>query len=231
MVVTGTGCRWAFFLNRKSRTSSIFSGFNKHANNIKYMEFIFDSLSLQVPGQVYQPAEDSFLLAEAAKDCRGRVLEMGCGCGLASLVAAKNAEHATGADINPLAVRCAGKNAELNNITNADFVESDLFSAVNGSFDTILFNPPYLPTRKGEKLPGRLNRAFDGGSDGRSIIDRFLQDFDSRLAPPGRLYLVQSSANNPEKTFSLLREKGFSAEAAKRQDFFFEHLLLLRAKR
>ncbi len=185
----------------------------------------YQDLRLMVPESVYIPAEDSFMLADAAYPA-GKVLEIGCGCGIVSIAWAKNNE-VLGVDINPEAVCSARENAQYNKV-KASFIESDLFSGVKRKFDVILFNPPYLPTEKSEVLQGALNLAFDGGNDGRIVIDRFLEQFQEFLKPGGVLFLVQSSLNGFEETVSKLENLGFRVEIAASSAFFFEKLFLLK---
>lgn len=196
------------------------------------MELSYGGLRLQVPDDVYPPAEDSFLLAEGAKRLRGRILEIGCGSGIASLCCAKasSANSVLGLDMNPSAVRCARENARSNGITNAEFRKGDLFNGLAGQeFDGILFNPPYLPTTEAESIQGPLNLAFDGGPDGRRVLERFLAGFDRHLCPGGVLLLIQSSLNDKRKTMAALRSLDYRARTVKEERFFFERIWLLRA--
>ncbi len=195
------------------------------------MDLSFRGLRLEVPGSVYPPAEDSFLLSEGAERLRGRVLEIGCGSGIASICCARAhpSNKVLGVDINRDAVLCAGRNAKGNGIRNASFRRSDLFSSVRGTFDAIMFNPPYLPTGGDEEMSGPLNAAFDGGPDGRSVLDRFLGGFDRHLRPGGVLLLIQSSLNDKAKTLRTLRSLGYRCRAVREERFFFERIFLLRA--
>ncbi|MEW6035059.1 MAG: HemK2/MTQ2 family protein methyltransferase [Candidatus Micrarchaeota archaeon] len=198
------------------------------------MEFTYRGLALTVLESVYPPAEDSIMLARAAEALHGKVLEMGCGCGLASLACAVISPDSLvlGADINPMAVKCAVENAKRNGIRNVRFMESDLFSGLDAKkFDAILFNPPYLPTSEAERIPGQLNHAFDGGSDGRQVIDRFLEKADAHLKPGGILLIVQSSLNDLEKTRSALAAMSYEVEIADEEKFFFERIYLLKAQK
>jgi len=79
------------------------------------MEMDFKELHLSVFNSVYPPAEDSFMLTEAAEMLQGRVLEVGCGCGIASL-SCKNASEVIGVDINPEAVNMMEENILLNKV-------------------------------------------------------------------------------------------------------------------
>ncbi len=195
------------------------------------MEFAYKGLRLLIPEDVYPPAEDSLMLADAASGLRGRVLEVGCGCGIASLACAKNGgSQVLGVDVSPNAVRCAAENAARNSIKNAKFIKGNLFSAVEGmQFDALIFNPPYLPTKEAERIKGPLNHAFDGGDDGRKALDRFLTEFNRYLKPSGLLLLVQSSLNGPEETRAKLGALGYKVETVEKQSFFFESIYLFRA--
>ncbi len=199
------------------------------------MDFVFEGLSFSIPDDVYQPSEDSFMLAKAASKAKGDVLEVGCGSGIASLAcaSANPKNNVFGIDISDSAVKCARENAKKNNIANArfdnrDFFKTDIFGGLN-SFDSILFNPPYLPTEYNEKLEGPLNFAFDGGKDGRKILDPFLARFDRFLKPGGSLFLVQSTLNNPKKTEKKLKALSYKTKTVEKEDFFFESVFIIKA--
>ena len=119
-------------------------------------EISFGTLRLSIAPTVYEPSEDSFLLATYASGITEgkKILEIGCGSGIASLsaAAANPKNKVLGVDINPKAVECAKGNAKRNGVENAKFAVSDLFANASGKFDSILFNPPYLPTSRDEKL-------------------------------------------------------------------------------
>jgi len=90
---------------------------------------------------IYEPKEDSFLILKYIKNyCNGNVLDMGCGSGILSLEAMKYSKDVLGVDSNEECVEHC-KKKEIN------VVRSDLFSNVNGKFDLVIFNPPYLPER------------------------------------------------------------------------------------
>ena len=126
---------------------------------------------------VYIPSDDTFLLAENLDIKEGQsVLEIGTGSGLVSMYASRLTDDITATDINYNALELAEKNFEKNNINTIKLEFGDLFEPVKDKkFDVILFNTPYLPTEEEDIIDSDLNYAFDGGSDGRKIIDRFLQ--------------------------------------------------------
>lgn len=200
----------------------------------------FSGLRLRTAASVYVPHEDSFLLAEAARvHAKGRILDLGCGTGIAGLAASQNSAvtEIVFADVNPDPLKLAEVNAKENDLKKKySFVQTDLFAALNGQkFDTICFNPPYLPTEKAEKIEGHENAAYDGGSDGRKVLDRFLKDFDRFLAAKGQLLLLNSSVSakdgisGNEQTRRKLEKKKFKVEEVGKQGFFFEQLVIFRA--
>jgi SAM-dependent methyltransferase len=74
-------------------------------------------------------------------------LDLGCGCGIQSLLAAHHSERVTATDINPRAIAMTRLNAALNGINNIDILEGSYFEPVEGqTFDLILANLPYVIT-------------------------------------------------------------------------------------
>ncbi len=182
----------------------------------------------------YEPQEDSILLAKAVERFAfGKFLDLGCGSGIQGIAAAKSGKtnEIVFADLNENALNAAKKNfGEEKLQIKARFVKANLFSKLaNEKFDVIAFNPPYLPTSREEKLSGSINLAFDGGKDGREVVDKFLQEFESHLNQKGILLLLNSSLSNNEKTIETLKQKNFEVEIVEKQDFFFEHLIVIKA--
>jgi methylase of polypeptide subunit release factors len=91
-------------------------------------------------------------------------------------------------DINRSALRFCRINAALNGVPSATIVESDLFGAVEGAFDLIIANPPYLVDRL-----SRLYR-HGGGQFGEGLSLKIAEQGLTRLAPGGRLVLYTGSA-------------------------------------
>ena len=180
---------------------------------------------------VYIPAEDSYLLADnlLIKDGQS-VLEIGTGSGIVAMYASKLTDNITVTDINFDACELARKNFEENNIENIEILFGNLFEPVkNRKFDVILFNTPYLPTEDDEILDNTLNYAFDGGLNGRKIIDLFLNEVKNYLNDGGTVQLIQSSLSDNEKTLNMLDNLGFIAEIAEKEHFFFEDITLINA--
>jgi release factor glutamine methyltransferase len=195
----------------------------------------FGSCIFDVFEVVYEPAEDSFLFAENLKVADGMaVLDVGTGCGLLAVTAAKTASRVVAVDLNPFAVRCAKRNAQLNNTENRiDFVQTDLFAALSpeGSFDLVLFNAPYLPSEPGEETSW-IGRAWAGGANGRAVVERFISEVSPYLKADGQVLLMQSTLTGVDETLRQFQTHGFRAVVkATRQLPFFETLTLIEAKR
>lgn len=125
---------------------------------------------------------------------RARVLDLGCGSGAGGLVAARllqgsltGLEELVLADINPRALDFASANATLAGAPRTHCVESDLFTRVQGDFDLIVSNPPYLVDAQ-----ARTYR-HGGGPLGGELTERIVAGALPRLRPGGRLVLYSGA--------------------------------------
>jgi release factor glutamine methyltransferase len=146
---------------------------------------------------------------------------------LLSILAAKAGARVVATDINPVALECARDNAVEHGVAGSiDFRLGDLFGPVRGeSFDLLVFNPPYLPSEDGERSSDPVELAWDGGKDGRKVLDRFLREFPHHLKPEGRAFFVQSSLSNVFQTKQMLEANNFKFKALEKK-LFFERLYL-----
>jgi release factor glutamine methyltransferase len=199
------------------------------SKRISFGDFLFD-----VWENVYEPAEDSFLFAENLKVMSDDVvLDMGAGCGILGIIAAEKAAEVAAVDINPYAIKCARANAHLNNVERKMFfVQGDLFAPFKTGelFSLILFNAPYLPSRRAE-VSSWLSRAWDGGVDGRRVIDPFIFEASRHLKANGQVLLLQSTLSNADETLQKFKKQGFRTDiVAERALPFFETILVIKAK-
>lgn len=190
--------------------------------------FYYKEMKLEIPESVYEPAEDSLLMAKELEsaDLQGkRVLEVGCGSGLLSIIAAKKGADVTAVDINPEAVAIAKTNAETSGVRIQAF-QSDLFSNVKGQFDLIIFNPPYMPVEAGE-----TDARYAGGPGGRDTIEKFVNQAMDHLKKDGIILLLISSLTGEKEVMELFRENGLKAQVIAREKIPWEELMLLEARR
>jgi release factor glutamine methyltransferase len=170
----------------------------------------FGELWLVTPPGVFAPRSDAAMLLEAAAGrLHGRVLDLCTGSGVLALSVQPHAEHVTAVDESRRAVAAVHANAALNR-RPVEVHRGDLFEPVAGRlFDVIVSNPPYLPAADDGR--GRGSRAWNGGHDGRRVIDRICRAAAGHLAPGGELLLVQSSLTRVGPTLELLEQSGLRA--------------------
>ncbi|XP_037333281.1 methyltransferase N6AMT1 [Pungitius pungitius] len=175
---------------------------------------------------VYEPAEDSFLLidalekdAELLQQIGPRVcLEVGSGSGvvsafLASLVGPGALYLCT--DVNPAAAQCTAKTASRNDAPLQPVITSlvdGLLPRLSGTVDVLLFNPPYVVTPSEEVGSTGIEAAWAGGQRGREVTDRLLPVVPQLLSSKGLFYLVCIAENKPDEIIGLLAKFGLKGE-------------------
>lgn len=182
----------------------------------------FMGLPFTVNGSVLVPRQDTEILVEEALRYLHDGMELldmctGSGCILISLLHYSNGCGGLGADLSDEALETAVRNAERllgNRADNgARFIKSDLFERVEGSFDMILANPPYIATNVIETLMPEVRdyeprMALDGGADGLSFYRRLIVQAPRHLKRGGRLFF-EIGFDQAEAVASLMRERGF----------------------
>lgn len=201
--------------------------------NFQPKKILFRKNVFIISKEVYDPAEDTFLLAHNLLVNEGeKILDMGTGCGVLAVLAAEKASKVVAVDVNPHAVTCAQKNAELNNFTaKIETRLGNLFDAVEADekFDLILFNAPYLPVEQAEGKSW-IEKAWAGGKTGRTFIDRFIKKASKNLTENGHILLVQSSLSDVEKTIKCFSQYKLYATVIAEQKLDFEKIVLIEAR-
>ena len=144
-----------------------------------------------------------------------RVLDLGTGSGAVALAVATSCPTAEveGVDCDPDCVALARHNAERLGIS-ATFFESDWFSAVRGTYDAILANPPYIA--EDDPHIGRGDLRFEprgalvGGPDGLSHLRRIVRQAPNHLDPGGTL-LVEHGYDQAEPVRALFQGARFES--------------------
>ncbi len=177
---------------------------------------------------VYQPAEDSGLLAEAAIESLDNpevVLEVGTGSGwVAEQVRKHTNARVIGSDLNPHATKQARERG-------VEAVRADLLEPFSDEvFDAVLCNPPYLPTDPDNEWDDWMEHALSGGEDGRRLIVPFINSVARVLAPGGEVYLLVSSLTGYDTVVELAETAGFDVEEIAQESYPFEVLSILRLR-
>jgi release factor glutamine methyltransferase len=185
------------------------------------------SIDINESPEVYIPSDDSYLLLKSIEVTPGKTfLDIGCGTGLIALHAAKNAAVVTATDINPHAVECARRNAARNDL-RIEVVQSDLFEKVDGNFDVIAFNPPYLPDE--DRSTSWLESSWSGGGEGSEVTVRFLRDAWRHLSPGGEIFIILSSLGGLMTVLKSAKER-YDAEMLEEKHMFFESVYAYRLR-
>lgn len=181
----------------------------------------FRHIILRTAKGVLIPRPETEMLVELVLErVRGmeqpRVLEVGCGTGCISLSLAKEAGAlVTATDISPDAVACATRNVEALELGDrVTIVETDCVEGVEGPFDVLVSNPPYIPTAVMEELDEEVvgyepHLALDGGADGLDFFDRLIDAAPSLLASNG-FFAFELHETCLEEAARRAQEAGFS---------------------
>jgi release factor glutamine methyltransferase len=134
------------------------------------------------PG-VYQTSGDSELMIESVEiNKHQNFLEIGCGTGVISIAIAKRAARGMGVDINEKAVANSRRNAQTQNTEHIEFLVSNVFEKVVGTFDIIICNPPYTK----HEVRDNIDRMFWDPED--EMKRTFFKEVGKYLKPNGRIY-------------------------------------------
>ncbi|HTZ41979.1 MAG TPA: HemK2/MTQ2 family protein methyltransferase [Candidatus Omnitrophota bacterium] len=176
--------------------------------------------------EIYQPAEDSFLLSEfVKKEIEGlqnkniKILDMGSGSGIQAQTCIEGEvkpQNITIVDIDPKAVKFLKDKFSLSKI-----ILSNLFSRIpkTEKFDLMIFNPPYLPEDKFD-----MEGDTTGGEKGSEIINEFLEQSRKYLSKNGKILLLTSSFTKKINWHS------YDAKKLGKKRVFFEELYVWELK-
>lgn len=166
------------------------------------------------------PRQDTEILVERAMKAIGakgdgvRVLDLctGSGCIIISLAVLCGLKNAQGIDISEAALDVARRNATENRV-DVEFMCSDLFSAVEGRYDVITANPPYIDTGLIHGLIPEIWKyepmvALDGGEDGLIFYRKITEQAPDYLKKDGML-LFEIGDTQGDAVAEIMRNRGF----------------------
>ena len=177
----------------------------------------FMGLTFRVNEHVLIPRQDTEILVEEALKVMKPGMEVldlctGSGCIIISAKKLGPLINATASDLSAEALEVARQNARQLD-AQICFVESDLFENIRGSFDMILSNPPYIPTRIIEQLMEEVRlhdplEALDGKEDGLYFYRKIIDQSVGYLNPGGWL-LFEIGHDQGEAVCRLMKEKEY----------------------
>ncbi|MCC0079983.1 MAG: peptide chain release factor N(5)-glutamine methyltransferase [Rhodobacter sp.] len=171
----------------------------------------------QVSAAVLDPRpETETLVAEALSRPFHRVLDLGTGSGaiLLTLLAERPVARGLATDLSPEALAVARANAEALGVTRATFALSDWFGQVEGRFDLIVSNPPYIAEAEMADLSPEVlhepRMALTPGGDGLDAYRAIAAGALRHLEPGGRL-LVEIGWTQAAMVRALLADAGLGS--------------------
>ena len=185
----------------------------QHILGVQY----FMGLEFFVNSDVLCPRPDTEILVETALDRilpGSKILDMctGSGCILLSLLHYGKECTGIGVDLSEKALAVAEKNAKKLAIS-CEFVHSDLFEKIEGSYDVIVSNPPYIATREIEALMPEVREhepmmALDGMEDGLFFY-RKITDASRNYLKPGGWLMYEIGYDQGEAVSEMMKHAGF----------------------
>lgn len=177
----------------------------------------FMGLRFSVTEDVLVPRQDTETLVEEVMRYLRDGMEIldvctGSGCILLSLLRYSNGCRGVGCDISEKALAVAGQNAKELGIS-AQFIQSDLFESIEGRFEYIVSNPPYIrkdmiPTLMEEVRDYEPLIALDGGEDGLDFYRKITREATEHLYSGGMLFF-EIGYDQGEAVKLLMEEEGY----------------------
>ena len=154
---------------------------------------LWEDTSLLFNDRVMALGLDSIGLAYSTPPAHQKtVLDLCCGSGIQGILQAAYAKKIVGVDVNPRAIRFSRFNAALNQYSNCEFIQGDLYDPIKTmQFDYILANPPFVPTIHPEKQ--LLYR--DCNHHGEIVLQKIISKASAHLRPQGKVFIVSDFIN------------------------------------
>lgn len=177
----------------------------------------FMGLEFKVNENVLIPRQDTeILVEEVLKICKGKtVLDLctGSGCIILSLAKLGKLKKAVGVDISEKALQVAKINADKLGV-DVTLIYSDLFEKIEGKYDIIVSNPPYIKSQEILSLMPEVRDhepklALDAGDDGLIFYRRIIKDIKGFINPGGYVFF-EIGYDQGENVKEMLIKAGFT---------------------
>jgi release factor glutamine methyltransferase len=186
----------------------------------------FWSIDFEVDARVLVPRPDTETLVEQALevlaklDKPARIADIGTGSGAIAIALKKErpGDEVFAVDASPDALAVAQANAARLKLAVA-FLQGDLVSPLEGRFDLVVSNPPYIPSGEIDSLSAEVRNeprmALDGGMDGLDLVRRLVQGAIGLLADDGWL-AMEIGSGQAEAAMNILRDAGYRHVGSRR---------------
>lgn len=180
-------------------------------------ERLFWGRSFEVTRDTLDPRpETEVLVQEALRNPFQSMLDLGTGSGCILISCLMETPGATGlgSDLSDAALRVAARNAERHGLIRVKFTHSDWFRSIEGRFDLIVSNPPYIAAAEMMHLAPEVRNwepkaALTPGGDGLSAYRAIAAGALARLQPGGRL-LLEIGPTQGAAVVALLKKHGLT---------------------
>lgn len=201
-----------------------------------YTDFYFSKIYVDKNVLIPRPETEELcdIIMQQTETKEAKVLDLCTGSGCIAVALAKNNPdwQVTGVDVSENAIQIAKRNAKENEVF-VDFVVSDMWQNVEGTFDIIVSNPPYIREKDKKDLPASVidyepELALFGGKDGLDFYRNIAENAPKYLNENGWLYL-EIGYNQQKDVKKLLKDNFVDIEV--RKDVFGKDRFVLARKK
>lgn len=166
---------------------------------------------------IYMPTEESNVLVGFVKEyAKGRVLDMGTGSGILAKAASSRADEVIAVDILQEALDYVS-NLKLPKVT---VFKSDLFTNISGTFDLIVFNPPFAVRQDYDEITDEyLKSSIYGGKYSCDVLERFLLQVRHYLNTSSLCLIMFGSMSNKDRIENKIKEGGLTFDVIYQKKF------------